>query len=709
VKGSQSQPDFEQSREGRRDFLLEIGTEEIPARFLGPALAELKEMAGNALCEQRLGYENVATFGTPRRLVLYVGGMAAVQDSFIQEVKGPAARVAFKPDGSPTRAASGFAAGQGVAVADLVRRPVGHVDYVFAVKREAGRPAREVLAELAPALIGSLHFPRPMRWGCQEVRFARPVRWLLALLGEEVVDFTFAGLEAGRVTFGHRFLCREPLVIVDPRDYFDKMRAGYVIVDGRERQQTIWCQVQELAGEAGGRVEPDEELLEEISNLVEYPTAFTGNFDSRYLELPPAVLVTPMRGHQRYFPVYGPDGRLLPRFIGVANSAPGSLAAVRTGNERVLRARLADADFFYREDLKTPLAGKVPGLKKVVFQETLGTVFDKMTRVSALSGYLAVLTGVNEQDRQKILRAAYLAKADLVTAMVYEFPELQGVMGREYALCSGEDRLVAEAIFEHYLPRFAGDKLPATFPGRILGIADKMDSIAGCFALGIQPTGSQDPYALRRQAAGVSQIILDGSISLSLTALVERAYNEYESQVKLKLGLAQVKTNLSEFFQQRLKNIFIDQGFSYDTVDAVLSAGYDDFYDAYLRVQSLHDIRPEPDFADLLTAFTRAHNLSRNADSLEVTPGLFADPAENTLFECLSALEEEARIYLTGRDYRAFFAAVAVLKEPLERFFNSVMVMVEDERLRKNRLAILKRLAVLVKRVADLSKIVVLS
>jgi len=705
--GMQSQPACEQSGEGRRDFLLEIGTEEIPARFLGPALAEFKEMTGNALCEQRLRYENIATFGTPRRLTLYVGGMAAVQDSFIREVKGPAARVAFKPDGSPTRAASGFAAGQGVAVADLVRRPVGHVDYVFAVKREAGRPAREVLAELAPVLIGSLHFPRPMRWGRQEVRFARPVRWLLALLGEEVVDFTFAGLEAGRVTFGHRFLCREPLVIADSRDYFERMRAGYVIVDGLERRQTIWCQVQKLAGEAGGRVEPDEELLAEISNLVEYPTAFTGNFDSRYLELPPAALVTPMRGHQRYFPVYGPDGRLLPRFIGVANSAPGSLAAVRTGNERVLRARLADADFFYREDLKTPLAGRVPGLKKVVFQETLGSVFDKVTRVTALAGYLAGLMGADEQDRQKTLRAAYLAKADLVTGMVYEFPELQGVMGREYALCSGEDRLVAEAVFEHYLPRFAGDRLPATLPGRILGIADKMDSIVGCFAIGIQPTGSQDPYALRRQAAGVSQIVLDGSLSLSLTALVEKAYNEYESQVKLKLTLAQVKTDLSEFFQQRLRHTFIDRGFSYDTVDAVLAAGHDDFYDTYLRVQALHDIRPEPNFADLLTAFTRANNLSRSAGGVEVNPGFFADPAEKDLFEHLMAVEAETGGHLAGRDYKAFFAAVAVLKEPLEQFFSSVMVMVEDEGLRKNRLAILKRLAMLVKRVADLSKIVV--
>jgi len=689
-----------------RDFLLEIGVEEMPARFLDPALAELKEVAGEVLKEHRLSFKRLETYGTPRRLALFVEGLAENQESLEIEVKGPAVKVAFKPDGAPTRAAEGFARSQGVSVSELVKKPVGHVDYVFAVKREAGRRAVEVLREIAPALITGLHFPRPMRWGDHEIRFARPIRWVVALFGNEVVEFELAGHKAGRTTAGHRFLCGEPVELACPAEYFEKMRKSYVMVDPQERKETIRRQAQELAASVGGTVVRDEDLLTEVNNLVEYPTALIGEFSPEYLKLPREVLVTLMREHQRYFPVAGPDGGLMPKFIAVRNGGAEHLDTVRAGNEKVLRARLADADFFYQEDLKTPLVEKVPALKKIVFQESLGSIYDKVVRVSSLVEYLAGVLRAGEQERKYALRAAYLAKADLVTNMVYEFPELQGIMGREYAERSGEEKGVATAIFEHYLPRFAGDELPVTMPGKMLSIADKMDNIVGCFAIGIQPSGSQDPYALRRQALGVSHILLENGISLSLEKLIENAYRGYEGKVQLKFSMEKVTENVAEFFKHRLKGIFEDRGFSYDIVEAVLASGYDDFSDACLRVQALADFRTEPAFGSLLTAFIRANNLTRNTRPGQVDPSRLEDPSEKELYIYLSRVREKAVAYLATRDYSSLLSAIATLQEPVDRFFNTVMVMVDDERVRENRLALLQSLASLVKQVADLSKIV---
>ena len=388
------------------------------------------------------------------------------------EVKGPAVKVAYKSDGTPSRAAEGFARGQGVTVADLVKKPVGHVEYVFAFRREAGRPAREVLPEIAATLIAGLHFPKPMRWGDLEVRFARPIRWIVSLFGSEIVEFEFAGQKAGRVTYGHRFLSKEPVILSTSMEYFEKMRSSYVMVDLEERKATIWRQVQEMAASVGGAVEENEDLLNEVKNLVEYPTALVGEFSRDYLRLPKELLVTPMREHQRYFPVLGSDGCLLPKFIAVKNGAADHLDLVRAGNEKVLRARLADANFFFEEDLKAPLAERVPDLKKVVFQESLGTVYDKVERLVALAEFLGEAVNAGEQELKQIRRAAYLAKADLVTNMVYEFPELQGLMGREYAERTGEEKAVALALAEHYLPRFAGDSLPSSLPGQILSITE---------------------------------------------------------------------------------------------------------------------------------------------------------------------------------------------------------------------------------------------
>lgn len=690
-----------------QDYLLEVGVEEMPARFLEPALAELKNNAAVLFKEQRLSYKQLAVYGTPRRITLYVEGLAVHQQSLEMEVKGPAVKVAYKPDGSPTRAAEGFARSQGVTVADLIRKPVGHVEYVFAIKREPGRPAMEVLPQAGASLISGLHFPKPMRWGDLDIRFARPIRWIVSLFGPDIVEFAFAGLNTGRSTRGHRFLTREAITLASAQEYFDKMRSNYVLVDPAERKQAIWQQVQEQARSAGGRVEEDEELLSEVNNLVEYPTALVGEFSREYLKLPREVLITPMREHQRYFPVFGPDGALMPKFIAVRNGTSEHLDIVRAGNEKVLRARLADANFFYQEDLKTPLADKVPALKKVVFQETLGTIYDKVTRVGELAGSLAVAMGAAEKELKDTLRAAYLAKADLVTNMVFEFTELQGIMGREYAARSGEGQPVATAIFEHYLPRFAGDQLPVTLPGKILSVADKTDNIVGCFAIGIQPSGSQDPYALRRQALGICHILLEGGFDISLHKLVETAYRGYEGKVQLKLGLDKVKDDVSEFFKQRLRGIFADKGFSYDTIEAVLAAGYDNFNQTRLRLQALHNFRQNPAFGNLLTAFIRANNLSKNADALAVDPSLLEDESERTLYESLVEIKQKVCDFEERKDYQAALAAIASMQEPLDNFFNSVMVMVEDEKVRSNRLALLAGLALQVRQVADLSKIVI--
>lgn len=688
-----------------KDFLLEIGTEEMPARFVGPALQQLKELAGNRLGEKRIQFEQVRAVGTPRRLAVYTTGLAESQQPLVKEVKGPALKVAYNSSGEPTPAVLGFARSQGVDMASLVVKPVGPVEYVFARKSEQGRPTLKVLAEICPELIAGLHFPKPMRWGDLEFRFARPIRWILALYGNAVVRFSLAGLEAGRTTLGHRFLSRGLLTLNDARDYFGEMKKAFVVVDPEERKQLIRSQVEAAAKSEGGRAEEDEELLDEVTNLVEYPTAFAGSYDQAFLRLPKEVPVTVMREHQRYFPVTGSDGELLPRFIGVRNGITEHIDTVRAGNEKVLRARLADGAFFWDEDLKVPLADRAGSLKKVIWQESLGTVYDKVERVTGLALFIGEKLGAGNDLLGIIKRAAAICKADLVTNMVYEFPELQGVMGREYALRSGEVRDVAQAIFEHYLPRFAGDILPSTQGGRVLSLADKMDTLAGCFAVGIQPTGSQDPYALRRQALGIGSIILDGGLVLSAREIAARAYEGY-GKVPLKVGREEVLAGLDEFFRQRIRGILMDRGFAYDTVEAVLSAGSDDVLGAVQRAEALEGFRQQPAFEAVITAFNRANNLSRKFEGTVISPTLFESPAETKLYQALGGARLDVGELLEKRDYSGALRRVAALREPVDSFFEAVMVMVDDENIRDNRLALLKSVALLVSPLADLSRVV---
>jgi glycyl-tRNA synthetase beta chain len=689
----------------RKDFLLEIGVEEMPAGYLPPALEQLKELGVRLLGEHRLPWGEVFAYGTPRRLVLYVKELAAAQEPVVKEVKGPAAKVAFDSENRPTRAALGFARSQGVDVRDLVVKPVGAVDYVFAVVKEQGRPAPEVLPGLCHALVSGLHFPKYMRWGEGDFRFARPIRWLLALFGDQVVPLNIGGVSAGRITSGHRFLGAARVPVNDPADYFAKMAANYVLVDPAERRRAVWEQAEKLAAGEGGRVAEDEELLTEVAGLVEYPVALAGKFDESFLRLPPEVLVTTMREHQRFFCVYGPDGRLLPRFIAVSNTTAGE--TVKSGFERVLRARLTDAAFFWEEDLKTPLAGRVDALKKIVWQENLGTLYDKTERVVALASFLAGRLGADEEQKAVVQRAGRLAKADLTTSMVYEFPELQGIMGREYALRQGETGAVAQAIFEHYLPRFSGDGLPESLPGAVLSIADKMDTLVGCFASGIQPTGSQDPYGLRRLALGVCHIVIERELVLSLRELVARACRGYREAPGLSLPEEKTEEELAGFFASRLRGLFLEKGVPSDAGEAVIAAGIDDLAGAWQRAWALDVFRREAPgaFADLATVFTRANNLSKKHASLDVDAALFLHPAEENLYRELVEIREKAGGCLARRDFRGALAAMAALAGPLAAFFDGVMVMADDERLRANRLGILKNVVDLIFSVADLSKL----
>jgi len=683
-----------------KDLLLEIGSEEIPAKFMPAALAQLADIAKAKLAERRIACGEVQTFGTPRRLTLIVRDMAERQADRHSENKGPAVKIAFDADGKPTKAAQGFARSQGVDVDRLVVRD----GYVYAVVQEAGQPVAGILAALLPEIITALTLPKSMRWGALDVRFVRPIRWLVALFGSDVVPFTLAGVTAGAVSSGHRFLSKGPVKLASVDEYFVKMTDNHVMVDHNLRRQIIREQVERLAVQQGGTAVIDEDLLEEVVFLVEYPTALCGRFEDEYLALPPEAIITPMREHQRYFPVFAKDGKLLPVFITVRNGGQDHIDIVRRGNERVLKARLADARFFFEEDKKVPLIDRVEKLKTIVFQEGLGTMYDKVVRLERLAATIAAAAAVPREELGTIERGARLAKADLVTGMVYEFTELQGIMGREYAKLSGETLAVAETVFEHYLPRFAGDDLPKTPAGRVVSIADKLDNIVSTFSRGLIPTGSQDPYALRRQALGIVNILIDARYHVSLKDLVAAAMDLLAiagDERRAKLG-----ADIGEFFRLRLKNVLADEGIRYDMIEAILATDTDDVYDAWLRAKALAAGGVTEAMGRAVQALTRAGNLAKNAGEADIDPALFTSDGEKALYAALEDARNKIAAMKASRDYAGVLQVVAGLAEPIDAFFVQVMVMVDDIPVRNNRLALLKAITALTGGVADLSKIV---
>jgi len=527
------------------------------------------------------------------------------------------------------------------------------------------------------------------------------------ILGDQLIEFDKDGIQCSRLTRGHRVLSKGSIEINNASEYFEKLREGYVIVDQEERRSMIRKQCEELAKAKGGEVLMDEELLEEVVYLVEYPTALMGSFEEEYLKLPKEVVITPMKEHQRYFPVVDKDKKLMNYFITVRNGDDRFLEIVREGNEKVLKARLADADFFYSEDRKIPLDNCVEKLKHVVFQETLGTIYEKTQRIIETSDYIAKEAGLTAEEREDLRRAAYLCKADLVTNMVKEFDELQGIMGREYALLQGEKAEVAEAIYEHYLPRFAGDDTPRTVKGSILSISDKIDTICGCFAIGIQPTGSQDPYALRRQAIGITSIILETCMHIRLSDLCENALKPFINKGILKGDPKPVQKDVIEFFRQRFRNVMMDRNFEYDVIDAVINAEFNDIYDACLKIEELSKWKRRDEFQDILNSFNRVSNLASKAETPKFDSGLFREKAEMELLDAFNRIKEEFEGFIERREYGKALELMVTLKKPVDNFFDNIMVMVEDEQIRSSRLGLLRSIADMMNKVADLDAIVV--
>lgn len=682
-----------------KTLLLEIGTEEVPAHVMPGILSQLKENAAKTFEELRIEYKNIKTLGTPRRSALLVEGLAEQQADLSKENRGPAVNIAFDADGNPTKAAQGFARGQGVKPEELVTKD----GYVYAMVHEKGGQTVDLLGDTLKGLVDGLNFPNNMHWADLDYKFIRPLRWLVALYGQDVIDFEVANVKSGRTSRGHRFLSEGDFEIANAEDYVEACRKASIIVDQNERCEMIRQQIAEVAAANGGQAEVNEDLLEEVLYLVEYPTALCGKFDEKYLALPAEAVITPMRDHQRYFPVLK-DGQLLPLFITIRNGGKEHLETVQHGNERVLRARLEDAQFFFDEDRKKTLEQHGEKLKTVVFQDGLGTIYDKALRLEVLAGYIADAIGANEQDKKDAVRAAKLAKADLVTGMVTEFTELQGVMGREYALLDGETKAVAQAIDEHYMPRFAGDSQPASVAGRIVSLADKIDTIVGTFSRGLIPTGSQDPFALRRQALGIVNMLKEAQYHISLSQLVAKAMellNIADAGQQAKL-----QNDVADFMKLRLKNVLADAGIRYDVVDAVFVT-VDDIYGVFLRAQAVNEAVKQ-DMEKTIQAFVRTGNIARKAEDVQaaVETDLLAEQVEKDLCKAYEAAASKVEKEIVAQDYAGAIATLSQLAAPIDAFFDGVMVMDKDEKIKNNRLGLLKLVDNLICQVADFSKIV---
>ena len=665
-----------------KDLLFEIGAEEIPAGFMPNILGQLKQLAETKLNDAHLPFESIATYGTPRRLALIVKGLADTSAEISERHKGPSASIAYDADGNATKAAIGFARGKGLDVADLVVED----GYIYAETKTAGVPAKDIVTDMLPQLITGLNFPKSMHWGNLDAKFVRPVRWLVALLDEEVIPVEFATVKSGNVTRGHRFLGADEITIKNAASYVDTLKENFVMVDQDARRELISKQLHDIAASKNASIVWDDDLLEEINYLVEWPTALCGGFEESYLTLPDAAIITPMKDHQRYFPLVDQDGKLLPMFLTVRNGSDHSIEVVQAGNERVLRARLDDAKFFFNEDRKKPLIDRQDGLTKIVFQEGLGNLADKTERLLKLGRVFGEECGLHEDAAVVLERATELAKTDLTTGMVTEFTELQGVMGKEYALLDGESEEVAEAIFEQYLPRFAGDVLPQTEAGKVLSIIDKVDNIVATFSRGLIPTGSQDPYALRRQTIGILNILLGSEWNISLRPIFKASMEllnvPAEKQDEL---LGQVE----EFFTLRLKNIFLDREVPHHVIDLLLSNNELSVADAEGFVNALLANRIDEN-VELVQAYTRMYNLVKDVEYTGVNSDLLKEDAEKALFEAASKASEESLAAWEANDYAAVVAIPATLVPAINKFFEDVMVMDKDDAIKANRLQLVR-------------------
>lgn len=686
----------------RENLLFEIGTEEIPAGFIMPALEALRDLAAKGLEKNRITFGEMKIMGTPRRLVLTVIGIETRQPDGVEEALGPSVKAAFDAAGNPTRAAEGFARSRGVAVEELLRVTTDKGEYIAARKTVIGRETKEVLRALLPEWIAQIPFRKSMRWGSEETAFARPIHWLLALFGDEVVEFQYAGVESGRKSRGHRFHAPGEFEVMDIDDYLRKLAGARVVVDIAERREKVLAGAREAARAVGGTLLEDLELLDTVTFLVEEPTAVAGSFEAHYLELPHELLILSMKTHQKYFAVVNAHGGLMNHFVTISNTAARDMSVVARGNERVLRARLSDARFFYDEDMKKTLEEHAEGLKRVVFQSKLGTSHEKVERFSEVARHLAET--ICPDKALVVDRIARLCKADLVTQMVFEFPEMQGIVGREYALKSGELPEVAQGIQEHYRPTQAGGELPGFPEADAVSMADKIDTLAGCFGVGLIPTGTADPYALRRQTIGILRILIEKGYRVDLGALVDKALDGLASRLTRDRHI--VRNDILEFFRARLEVLMGDMAFGGDAIAAVLGAGFSDVVDAMARVKALEEMRLKGELTLVASTFKRAANIQKGQTlAAGVDESLFAEECEKNLWLEFKAVRDKISRKVEAGDYRSVFSEAARLKLFVDAFFDGVMVMADDEALKTNRIALMAEVTGLFGSVADFTKV----
>ncbi len=683
-----------------KDLLFEIGTEELPARFINPALQELERLAKEEFEVLGLSFKEIKTLGTPRRLTLYVCELAEYQPDRVEEIIGPPKKVAFDKDGRPTKALEGFAKKQGVSITELRIKQTQKGPYVYVEKRIPGKETKELLLEVLPRLIIRASFPKSMRWSNYKIRFARPIRWLLAIYDGEPVQFEIAGVISGNLTYGHRFMRSEPIEVKDIETYVQGLRKAFVIVEPEKRLACTLDEISRAASSCGGFILEDQDLLEENANLVEFPYAILGSFEEKFLAIPRPVLITAMREHQRYFAVVDAEGRLLPKFVAVNNTKPDDPSLVIAGHERVLKARLEDAKFYFERDKKIALADRVKELSQVGYHARLGSIYDKVKRLEALASWLTRRLKPKKMDI--VCRAAWLCKADLVTEIVQEFPSLQGQMGKEYALLSGESEEVAQAIYEHYLPIRADGQLPKSIPGAILAMADKIDTICAFFAIEERPSGASDPYGLRRAAYGFINIVLDKKFVISLKAMIEEALRLLKGF--LVHPLEELLPEILAFIGRRLEGELVSRGFANDLVQAVMAVGFDDLADTYRRLEALKRIRESRDFPALAIGFKRVMNMVKKvSQDLPFDETILIEDEEKMLWQSYLETKEGVSPLIEAGRYAEALQQFLKLKQPIDCFFDKVFVMVEDQILRENRLALLQRIAKLFLRIADLS------
>lgn len=687
----------------RNDYstlLLEIGTEDLPARFIKPALQQLKENTGKILKENYIACGEVNVFGTPRRLAIIADGIPRMQEDRTREVFGPSKKAAFDAEGNPTKAATGFAQAQGVSVDSLIVKRKDKGEYLVAVIEEKGAEVREVLPRLLKKIVLSIYLPKAMRWGNKDVRFVRPIRWLLSLLDKEVVPFDIEGIRSGNLTMGHRFLSPAAFRITEIPGYKKLLGNNYVIVDIEERKKTIREKTAELLSATGESPVMDEELLDTVVNLVEYPVPVLAAFSEEYLKLPKELLVTVMKGHQKYFAVQTPDGRITNHFVVVSNTTEQNADTVRIGAERVIRARFEDARFYYEEDTKSPLADRIEDLKKVTFQEDLGSIYAKIERMASISGFLA--DGLLPAGKEKLMRAAWLAKTDLITGVVREFPELQGIMGNYYAVHDGEAMEVAEAIEEHYLPTHSGGALPKTDLGALLSLTDKIDNVTAFFSIGLIPTGSEDPFALRRQALGIIAILFDKGYAITMKELVEKAL---ETLPDAKIPDV-TKTKILQFFEARLENILSERGYAPDIIQSVISfSTLIRLKDMPARLDAVKEFKETKECNDFLAAIKRVNNITQKAAASAFREDLLTDDPEKRLYETLAAVRSESRALISAGKYNEAVGLFTTLTVPINNFFDNVLVMDKREEIKLNRLSLLNEIWKTASSFADFSRL----